>query len=61
MAEACPGTSISQIMYSRCNGFKAKIPMARFLRIGDLVKMVAWIASPACGFAFDRTGGRAAY
>jgi hypothetical protein len=40
---------------------KAKIPMARFLRIGEVAGIVAWIANPACSFAFDRTGGRAAY
>jgi hypothetical protein len=40
---------------------KEKIPMARFLRIGEVDKIVAWIASPACIFVFDRTGGRATY
>jgi 3-oxoacyl-[acyl-carrier protein] reductase len=44
---------------------RAKIPMARFLRIEEVAEMVAWIASPACsfttGFTFDLTGGRATY
>jgi hypothetical protein len=31
------------------------------VRIGQVAKMVAWTASPACSFAFDRTGGRATY
>jgi 2-dehydro-3-deoxy-L-rhamnonate dehydrogenase (NAD+) len=29
---------------------KAKIPMARFLRIDEVAEMVAWIGSPACSF-----------
>ena len=44
---------------------KAKIPMGRFLRIEEIARMVAWIASPACSFTtgvtFDLSGGRATY
>jgi 2-dehydro-3-deoxy-L-rhamnonate dehydrogenase (NAD+) len=53
-------TELLQQMTRECMAtIKVKIPMARFLRIGELAKMVAWIASPACIFVFDRTGGRA--
>jgi NAD(P)-dependent dehydrogenase (short-subunit alcohol dehydrogenase family) len=44
---------------------KAKIPMGRFLTVGEIAAMVAWIAGPECsfttGFAFDLSGGRATY
>jgi 3-oxoacyl-[acyl-carrier protein] reductase len=44
---------------------KAKIPMGRFLTIGETAAMVAWIAGPECsfctGFTFDLSGGRATY
>lgn len=44
---------------------KAKIPMGRFLQIGEIADMAAWIVSEECsftsGFTFDLTGGRATY
>ncbi len=44
---------------------KAKIPMGRFLTIGEIAAMVAWIASPECSFCtgatFDLSGGRGTY
>jgi 2-dehydro-3-deoxy-L-rhamnonate dehydrogenase (NAD+) len=44
---------------------KAKIPMGRFLTIGEIAAMVAWMASPECSFCtgvtFDLSGGRATY
>lgn len=43
----------------------AKIPMGRAVKIEDVAKLVAWIASPECsfttGFTFDVSGGRAVY
>jgi NAD(P)-dependent dehydrogenase (short-subunit alcohol dehydrogenase family) len=43
----------------------AKIPMGRAVKIEDVARMVAWIASPECsfttGFTFDVSGGRAVY
>ncbi|MDA9489914.1 SDR family NAD(P)-dependent oxidoreductase [Bradyrhizobium sp. CCBAU 11361] len=44
---------------------RQRIPMGRFLKIGEIAAMVAWIAGPECsfttGFAFDLSGGRATY
>jgi 3-oxoacyl-[acyl-carrier protein] reductase len=44
---------------------RAKIPMGRFLQVGEIADMAAWIVSEECsftsGFTFDLTGGRATY
>ena len=43
----------------------AKIPMGRFLEVGEAAAMVAWLASEECSFStgavFDLSGGRATY
>ena len=43
----------------------AKIPMARFLEVGEAAAMIAWLASEECSFStgavFDLSGGRATY
>ncbi len=43
----------------------AKIPMGRFLEVGEAAAMVAWLASEDCSFStasvFDLSGGRATY
>jgi NAD(P)-dependent dehydrogenase (short-subunit alcohol dehydrogenase family) len=43
----------------------SKIPMARFLEVGEAGAMVAWLASEDCSFTtasvFDLSGGRATY
>jgi len=43
----------------------SKIPMARFLEVGEAAAMVAWLASEDCSFStaavFDLSGGRATY
>ena len=43
----------------------SKIPMARFLEVGEAAAMVAWLASEECSFStgavFDLSGGRATY
>ena len=43
----------------------SKIPMGRFLEVGEAAAMVAWLASEDCSFStgavFDLTGGRATY
>ena len=43
----------------------SKIPMARFLEVGEVAAMVAWLASAECSFStgavFDLSGGRATY
>ena len=42
-----------------------KVPMGRFLEVGEAAAMVAWLASEDCSFStgavFDLTGGRATY
>ncbi len=43
----------------------AKIPMGRFLEVGEAAAMVAWLSTEDCGFStaavFDLSGGRATY
>jgi 3-oxoacyl-[acyl-carrier protein] reductase len=43
----------------------AKIPMGRFLEVGEAAAMIAWLASEECAFStgavFDLSGGRATY
>jgi NAD(P)-dependent dehydrogenase (short-subunit alcohol dehydrogenase family) len=43
----------------------SKIPMGRFVDIGEITAMVAWMASQECSFTtgavFDITGGRSTY
>ena len=43
----------------------SKIPMNRFLEVGELAAMIAWLASDDCSFStgavFDISGGRAVY
>jgi 3-oxoacyl-[acyl-carrier protein] reductase len=43
----------------------SKIPMARFLEVGEAAAMVVWLASEDCSFStaavFDLSGGRATY
>ena len=42
-----------------------KIPMGRFVEVGEIAAMVAWLASDDCSFTtgavFDITGGRSTY
>ncbi len=42
-----------------------KIPMGRFLEVGEAAAMIAWLASEECSFStgavFDLSGGRATY
>jgi 3-oxoacyl-[acyl-carrier protein] reductase len=43
----------------------SKIPMARFVEVGEIAALVAWLASEDCSFStgavFDISGGRATY
>src|SRR6195952_2626689 len=43
----------------------SRIPMARFLEVGEAAAMIAWLASEECSFStgavFDLSGGRATY
>jgi 3-oxoacyl-[acyl-carrier protein] reductase len=43
----------------------SKIPMGRFVEVGEIAAMVAWLASDDCSFTtgavFDLSGGRATY
>jgi 3-oxoacyl-[acyl-carrier protein] reductase len=43
----------------------SKIPMGRFLEVGEAAAMVAWLSSEECSFStasvFDLSGGRATY
>ena len=43
----------------------SKIPMGRFVNVGEIAALVCWLASEACSFStgavFDVSGGRATY
>src|ERR1700712_1665865 len=43
----------------------SKIPMARFLEVGEAAALISWLASEECSFStgavFDLSGGRATY
>ena len=55
----------AQMTPEHIEAMTAKIPMGRAVKIEDVARMVAWIASPECsfttGFTFDVSGGRAVY
>ncbi len=55
----------AQMTPEHIEAMTAKIPMGRAVKIEDVARMVAWIASPECsfttGFVFDVSGGRAVY
>jgi 3-oxoacyl-[acyl-carrier protein] reductase len=42
-----------------------KIPMGRFVEVGEIAAMAAWLSSEECSFStgavFDITGGRSTY
>ena len=44
---------------------RSKIPMDRFVQVGEIAELVCWLASEACSFStaavFDISGGRATY
>jgi 3-oxoacyl-[acyl-carrier protein] reductase len=43
----------------------SKIPMNRFIEVGEIAAMVTWLVSAECSFStgavFDLSGGRATY
>ena len=43
----------------------SKIPMGRFIEVGEIAAMISWLASEECSFStgavFDLSGGRATY
>ena len=63
---AAAKTAIFASMTPEHIGFMlSKIPMARFLEVGEAAAMIAWLASEECSFStgavFDLSGGRATY
>ena len=54
-----------QMTEAHINYMLGKIPMGRFLEVGEIAAMTAWLASEDCSFStgavFDITGGRATY
>jgi len=63
---AAAKTAIFDSMTPEHIGFMlSKIPMARFLEVGEAAAMIAWLASEECSFStgavFDLSGGRATY
>ena len=55
----------AQMTQAHIDFMLSKIPMARFLEVGEAAAMVAWLASEECSFStgavFDLSGGRATY
>jgi len=54
-----------QMTESHINYMLAKIPMGRFVEVGEIAALVCWLASADCTFStggvFDISGGRATY
>ncbi len=54
-----------QMTESHIQYMLAKIPMARFVEVGEIAALVCWLASADCSFStggvFDISGGRATY
>ena len=66
VAPAAAKTAIFDSMTKEHIAFMlSKIPMARFLEVGEAAAMIAWLASEECSFStgavFDLSGGRATY
>jgi 2-dehydro-3-deoxy-L-rhamnonate dehydrogenase (NAD+) len=66
LAPAAAKTAIFDSMSQQHIDFMlSKIPMARFLEVGEAAAMIAWLASQECSFStgavFDLSGGRATY
>jgi 2-dehydro-3-deoxy-L-rhamnonate dehydrogenase (NAD+) len=54
-----------QMTEQHINYMLAKIPMGRFVEVGEIAALVCWLASADCSFStggvFDISGGRATY
>jgi 3-oxoacyl-[acyl-carrier protein] reductase len=54
-----------EITEARRRDILARIPMGRFVEVGEIAALVAWLASADCSFStgavFDLSGGRATY
>ena len=54
-----------QMTESHINYMLSKIPMGRFVEVGEIAALVCWLASADCSFStgavFDISGGRATY
>jgi 3-oxoacyl-[acyl-carrier protein] reductase len=54
-----------QMTQEHIDYMKSKIPMNRFVEVGEIAALVAWLASEDCSFStggvFDISGGRATY
>jgi 3-oxoacyl-[acyl-carrier protein] reductase len=55
----------NQITQQHIDYMLSKIPMARFVEVGEIAALVAWLSSAECSFTtggvFDISGGRATY
>jgi NAD(P)-dependent dehydrogenase (short-subunit alcohol dehydrogenase family) len=56
---------LEQMTQAHIDYMLSKIPMNRFLEVGELAAMIAWLSSSDCSFStgavFDISGGRAVY
>ncbi|MFO1325906.1 MAG: SDR family NAD(P)-dependent oxidoreductase [Rubrivivax sp.] len=55
----------AQMAQAHIDYMLSKIPMGRFVEVGEIAAMAAWLASEECSFStgavFDITGGRSTY
>ena len=55
----------AQMTESHIEYMRSKIPMGRFVEVGEIAALVCWLASEECSFStgavFDISGGRATY
>jgi 3-oxoacyl-[acyl-carrier protein] reductase len=63
---AAAKTEIFKQMTDEHIGFMlSKIPMGRFVEVGEIAALVTWLSSEECSFTtgavFDITGGRSTY
>ena len=66
IAPAAARTAIfDQMSQQHIDYMLGKIPMGRFVEVGEIAAMAAWLASEECSFStgavFDITGGRSTY
>jgi len=54
-----------QMSEQHINFMLGKIPMGRFVQVGEIAALIGWLASEDCSFStgavFDISGGRATY
>jgi 3-oxoacyl-[acyl-carrier protein] reductase len=56
---------LTQMKAEHIEYMRARIPMGRFVEVGEIAALICWLASEDCSFStggvFDISGGRATY